>query len=286
MEAHRDRYTIKEMAEVFGVSRSAYYRWAKHGLSQRRDIADAELVRFIREIVTKHHRRYGSPRVRQELRNAYGKQVSLKKVARLMRENGLNARHSRKYILTTDSKHDLKTCENILNREFHAAKAGEKWVSDITYLRTKNGWVYLTTVLDLFDRKIIGWAFSDGMEAGATSIRALEMAVTNRAPRSGLIFHSDRGIQYCAQDFRDVLHEMCPTVRQSMSRKGNCWDNACAESFFKTLKRELETLDGKQSAAEVRQSVFMYIQAYYNRIRIHSTLDYVAPNVFYLDNTA
>jgi transposase InsO family protein len=286
MKAHRDRYTIKEMARVFGVSRSAYYRWAKHGVSQRRDIADAELVRFIREIVTKHHRRYGSPRVRQELRNVYGKQVSLKKVACLMRENGLNARYRRKFIPTTDSKHALNTCENILNRVFHAERGGEKWVSDITYLRTKDGWVYLTTVLDLFDRRIIGWAFSDGMETTDTTVSALEMAVTNRTPRCGLIFHSDRGVQYCAQDFRDILHERCPTVRQSMIRKGNCWDNACAESFFKTLKRELETLDGKRSAAEVRQSVFLYIEAYYNRIRMHSALDYVAPNVFYLGNTA
>jgi len=141
-------------------------------------------------------------------------------------------------------------------------------------------------VIDLYDRKVIGWAISDGMETSATTVAALAMAVKNRKPEEGLIFHSDRGIQYCAQSFRAALCEKCPSVRQSMSRKGNCWDNACAESFFKTLKRELETLDGKHSEAAVRQSVFLYIEAYYNRVRMHSVLDYVAPNVYNLGNVA
>ena len=286
MRANRGRYTVREMAGLLGVSRGAYYKWARDGVSRRRETADAELARLIREIVIRHHRRYGSPRVRRELRDTYGKRVSLKRVARLMRENGLNARRRRKFIPTTDSKHGLPVCENILNREFHAEKAGRKWVSDITYLRTCNGWVYLTAVLDLFDRKVVGWALSAGLDASDTAVAALEMAVGNRAPADGLIFHSDRGAQYCARSFRGVLSARCPSVRQSMSRKGNCWDNACAESFFKTLKRELETLDGRRSEAEVRQSVFMYIEAYYNRIRIHSALDYVAPNEYYLNNAA
>jgi len=280
IKANQGRYTIKEMAGLFGVSRGAYYQWARNGVSQRKAIADAELLRLIREIAARHHRRYGSPRVRQELREAYGKRVSLKKVARLMRENGLNARCRRKYIPTTDSKHTLEVCENILNREFHAEKAGQKWVSDITYLRTAGGWVYLTVVLDLYDRKVLGWALSAGLETLNTTIAALEMAVKNRTPCDGLIFHSDRGVQYCAESFRSILLEFNPTVRQSMSRKGNCWDNACAESFFKTVKVELNTLDGRYSEAEVRQSVFMYIEAYYNRIRMHSVLDYVAPNAY------
>jgi transposase InsO family protein len=135
-------------------------------------------------------------------------------------------------------------------------------------------------VIDLFDRKVIGWAFSADMEAVHTTIPALEMAVANRRPREGLIFHSDRGARYCARAFREALQARCPTVRRSMSRKGNCWDNACAESFFKTLKRGLETLNGRHSAGEVRQPVFMYIEAYYNRVRLHSALDYLAPNVF------
>jgi transposase InsO family protein len=274
------------MAGLLGVSRSAYYRWARNGVSQRRKTADAELILLIRKIQEKHCRRYGSPRVRRELRNVYGKRVSLKKAARLMRENGLNARRRGKFIRTTNSKHSFPVCENILNREFHAQQGGQKWVSDITYLRTKGGWVYLTTVLDLYDRKVIGWALSAGMEACETTVAALEMAVKNRIPENGLIFHSDRGVQYCAQGFRDMLRERCPAVRQSMSRKGNCWDNACAESFFKTLKRELETLDGRHSAAEVKESVFLYIEAYYNRVRMHSVLDYVAPNAYNFGNVA
>jgi transposase InsO family protein len=286
MKNNQNKYTITEMAGLFGVSRAAYYKWLKHGICEQRSKADAELLELIREIVNKHHRRYGSPRVRRELWVKYGKSVSHKRIARLMRENGLNARCKGKYIPTTNSSHSDPICENILNREFHAEKAGMKWVSDITYLRTSWGWVYLTIVLDLHDRKIIGWALSNNMETVNTTIAALEMAVKNRVPLNNLIFHSDRGVQYCAKAFCDVLHKLCPQVRQSMSRKGNCWDNACAESFFKTLKRELETLDKKHSANAVRQSVFMYIESYYNRIRIHSVLDYVAPNDYYFYKVA
>jgi transposase InsO family protein len=138
----------------------------------------------------------------------------------------------------------------------------------------------------LFDRKVIGWALSADMETVHTTIPALEMAGANRIPGPGQIFHSDRGVQYGAKSFRDRLGEVCPSVRQSMSRKGNCWDNACAETFFKTLKRELETVDGKHAAAEVRQSVFMYVEAYYNRIRLHSALDYNAPCMFNSEQVA
>ena len=286
MKSNQKQYTIKEMAGLLGVSRSAYYQWVRDGVSQRRKIADAELVDLIREIVERHNRRYGSPRVRKELWVKYGKQVSLKKVARLMRENNLNSRRKGKFIPTTDSKHTLPVCENILNREFHAEKPGQKWVSDITYLRTIIGWIYLTVIIDLFDRKVIGWALSDSLETIHTTVPALTMAVKNRTPQEDIIFHSDRGVQYCAQLFRDILQEYCPQVRQSMSRKGNCWDNACAESFFKTLKVELETLDGKHSEGEVRQSVFYYMESYYNRLRMHSVLDYVAPNVFNLGKVA
>jgi transposase InsO family protein len=144
MKANQRRYTVKETAGLLGVSRSAYYRWAKNGVSQRRKEADTELIRLIREIATKHHRRYGGPRVRQGLRTVYGKKTSLKKAARLMRENGLNVRRRRKFIPTTNSKHDFPVYENILNREFDAPKGGMKWVSDIACLRTVNGWVYLT----------------------------------------------------------------------------------------------------------------------------------------------
>jgi transposase InsO family protein len=287
MQEHRKQYAVTEMIGLFGVSRSAYYQWAKRGACDRRSNADAELIRLIQGIVSEHKHRYGSPRVRLELIRRHNIRISRKKTARLMRENGLNARRRGKFVPTTNSKHGLEACENILDRDFRAAGGGLKWVSDITYLRTANGsWVYLTVVLDLFDRKILGWAFSDGLDAAQTAIAALDMAVKNRAPKAGLIFHSDRGVQYCAQSFRSALSGLCPAVRQSMSRKGNCWDNACAESFFKTLKRELDVLDGRHSAAEVRQSVFMYIEAYYNRIRLHSALDFAAPDDYYSSTIA
>jgi transposase InsO family protein len=286
IKSNKSLCSITQMTDLFGVSRSAYYKWLKEGVSSRRKEADEQLLILIREIILKHHWRYGSPGVQKELRNVHGIRVSLKRVARLMRENGLNARRGRRSIPTTDSKHTLAVCENILNREFHAEKAGQKWVSDITYLRIFGGWVYLTVIIDLFDRKVIGWALSSSLDAVSTTIAALKMAVKNRTPVDGLIFHSDRGVQYCAQSFRELLRGFCPTVRQSMSRKGNVWDNACAESFFNTLKVELETLDGRHSAAVVRQSVFMYIEPYYNRIRMHSVLDYVAPNMFGLSDVA
>jgi len=286
MQTHKNRYGITEMAGLLGTSRGAYYKWLKAGCPNRDGNPDAELVELIREIALRHHRRYGILRVRKELWVKHGISVSRKKAARLMREHGLNARRKRKYIPTTDSKHSLPVCENILSREFHAEKPGQKWVSDITYLRTVNGWIYLTAVLDLCDRTVIGWALSDNLETGSTTIPAFEMAVKNRKPKDGLIFHSDRGVQYCAQSFRDVMRKLCPSVRQSMSRKGNCWDNACAESFFKTLKTEEEKLNGKNSANDVRQAVFFYIEGYYNRERIHSVLDYLAPHDYYSNKVA
>jgi transposase InsO family protein len=192
----------------------------------------------------------------------------------------------RSFARTINSKHNLPVGENLLNRDFSACGSGQKWVSDITYPRATGGWVCLTTVMDLYDRRVTGWALSADMESVHTTVAALKMAFKNRQAREGLLFHSGRGARYCARTFRETLGELCPTVRQSMSRKGNCWDNAVAESFFKTLKRELETVDGKHPAAGVRQSVFMYIEAYYNRVRIHSALDYLAPDMFYSGQAA
>jgi transposase InsO family protein len=245
IQRNKNRHTIKETAGLLGVSRGAYYKWIKARCPNQVKNPDTGLIDLIREIVFRHQRRYGILRVRKELWVKHGINMSRKKVAKLMRENGLNAHKKRKFIPTTDSKHSLPVCENILNRGFYAEKPGQKWVSDITYLRTLNGWIYLTMVLDLFDRKVVGWALSANLDTANTSIPAFEMAVKNRTPQTDLIFHSDRGVQYCAHAFRDFIRKLCPSVRQSMSRKGNCWDNACAESFFKTLKREEEKLNGK-----------------------------------------
>jgi transposase InsO family protein len=276
MKENRDKHAIARMAKLLGVSRSAYYKWAKYGRSSRYAEREAELLAVVKDIQEEHHRRYGAPRIQRELRRR-ARRVTRKRIAKLLKKHGLNAKSRRRFIQTTKSNHGLPVCENILKRDFNASVAGQKWVSDITYIFTREGWVYLTMVLDLYDRKIIGWAISEDMEATSTTVKALNMACLNRKPGEGLIFHSDRGVQYCAGVFRDSLNLLCPTVRQSMSAKGDCWDNACAESFFKTLKRELETLDGRHSKEEVAASLFEYIEVYYNRKRLHSALDYSVP---------
>ena len=267
-------YRVTKMAGVLGVSRSGYYAWIEKK-SSNHEKEDKELSELILQIFKKHRGRYGSPRIWAELKDKK-RYVSRKRVERLMRELKLQARKRRKRIYTTDSKHRLEISENILNRQFHAQFPGEKWVSDITYLRTNEGWLYLTTILDLFDRKIIGWSMSENMTANMVC-RALDMSVRNRPPLEGLIFHSDRGVQYCSEEFRALLRNLCPAVRQSMSRKGNCWDNACAESFYKTLKDELDILEGGHSVHQVRTAVFEYIETYYNRSRRHSAIGYAIP---------
>ena len=274
---YTNRYRITKMTKLLGVSRSAYYKWLINGETNKRESAEKNLVELIREIQMAHKGNYGTPRIQIELRKKYEVYISRKRIAKLLAKYRLNARKRRKYMYTTNSKHGLRVCENILNREFYSSHPGKKWVSDITYLRTKIEWLYLTTVIDLFDRKVIGWAISKTLETEDTVIKAFKMACGNRQPEADLIFHSDQEIQYCADSFRRTLVKYCSTVRQSMSRKGNCWDNACAESFFKTLKNELETLNGKYETDVVRDSVFEYIEVYYNRKRLHSSLDYSIP---------
>jgi len=274
MLKHRERFPIRKMAKIFEVSISGYYAWKSRKPSQRSQ-TDSTLVQRIKIIQKRHKGRYGSPRMWDELREEKVK-TSRKRVARLMRQNGLSAKSTKKWIATTNSRHTLPVAENILNREFTATAPGTKWVSDLTYLRTTQGWLYLCVIIDLWDRKVLGWSLATDMEASHT-VRALVMAILNRKPQQGLIFHSDRGVQYCSAEFRTALKKAVPTVQQSMSRKGNCWDNACAESFFKTLKRELAELNGRSTRKQTQLAVFEYIEAYYNRIRKHSTLGYAAP---------
>jgi len=274
MKKYKSRYSITKMAKVLGVSRSGYYAWEKRKPSRYAG-EELELADLIKRIFQKHWGRYGSPRIWHELQSL-GWRISRKRVARLMRKLKLMARRPRNWTKTTDSNHDLPIAENILGRDFRAAFPGEKWVSDITYLPTDSGWLYLTVVIDLWDRKVIGWSIAENLTAKQTCL-ALVMAVNNRLPREGLIFHSDRGVQYCSEEFRNTLYLLCPTVRQSMSRKGNCWDNACAESFFKTLKIELDELKRRCSKNQTKTSVFEYIEVYYNRCRRHSALGYAIP---------
>ena len=221
---------------------------------------------------------YGSPRITRVL-NRKGIKVSRPRVARMMRKAGLRSVVKKKFKVTTDSNHKFAIPENILDRDFVPGTLGAAWVSDITYIKTKQGWLYLTTVIDLGDRKVIGWALSVTMKAIDTVIPAFNMAQKNRPVTQDLIFHSDQGIQYACHEFRNLL-EKNPLITRSMSRKGNCWDNAVAESFFKTLKAECiyqHKLTDKQQAALV---VFEYIEAWYNRKRLHSALGYMSPDEY------
>jgi transposase InsO family protein len=276
MQQYQGQYGVTKMAKDLGVSRSGYYAWLKREPGQR-ETEDRELLCLIIQIFENNKGRYGSPRIWQELVDEFNYRISRKRVERLMRKEKLWAKRKPKAAKTTDSNHCEPVCENVLARDFRASGPGEKWVSDITYLRTLCGWLYLTVIIDLYDRKVIGWAISASLEASETTIPAFKMAVKNRPPRKGFIFHSDRGVQYCSKHFRQVLYAICPSVRQSISRKGDVWDNACAESFFKTLKWELDILDGKHTRQEVKLGIFEYIEMYYNRRRRHSALGYATP---------
>jgi transposase InsO family protein len=262
------------MAKALEVSPSGYYAWRRRTPSNR-DVSDRALVEEIRGIQKRHHRRYGSPRVCEQLA-AMGIRAGRKRIARLMRQNDLSCRPAKRFLVTTDSRHHEPVAENLLDRKFSVARPNTVWVSDITYLQTSEGWLYLCVIIDLFDRMVVGWSMRTDMTA-AIVIDTFAMAVMRRQPQGRLLFHSDRGIQYCSSAFRDASLAAVPTLVRSMSRRGNCWDNACAESFFKTLKRELEELSGQTARRKVRMAVFEYIEAYYNRIRIHSRNGYRPP---------
>lgn len=261
-------FPIEKMCKVLGVSRSGYYEHQRSEEAPRHK-ENRSLLMTIQKIHEESKARYGSPRITAELHNK-GYNVSRPRVARLMRTSGIRAVYARKFIATTDSKHNFATVDNVLNRSFEASRPAEKWVSDITYIRTGSGWLYLTVVLDLYDRKVVGWSMSSNMTAADTSIAAWRMAVKNRTPGDGLIFHSDRGIQYACNEFSSLLNNR--KIIRSMSRKGNCWDNAVAESFFKTLKVELvyQCRFNNHQAAETQ--IFAWIEGWYNRNRRHSTL--------------
>jgi putative transposase len=262
------------MCKVLQMSVSGFYYWLKHptGLRERKQQA---LLATIEDVYLKSNCRYGSPRVAAELREQ-GIIASRPRVARLTRKAHLRSITRKKYrVQTTDSNHGYAIAENHLDRDFSAKKLAEKWVSDLTYIRTLEGWLYLTMILDLADRKIIGWALSETMEAKETTIAAWQMAVRNRPLHGQLLFHSDRGVQYACKEFRNELVDK--PVLQSMSRKGNCWDNAVAESFFKTMKTELIYHCSCQTRAQARLAVFEYMEIFYNRERRHSALGYRTP---------
>ena len=265
------------MVNMFGVSRSRYYAWLKSGPSKH-DIRDLKLLEIIKQIFKKNRGSYGSPRVHDDMKDQ-GIRCSCKRVARIMRENGLRARRKQRFKVTTDSKHDLPIADNLLNQNFIVEEPDRWWVSDITYVWTLEGWLYLCVILDLFSRMAVGWSMADHIRA-ELAIEALTMAVTHRKPSGGLIFHSDRGVQYASDKFCGEAKRY--KMIQSMSRKGNCWDNACAESFFATLKTEEVFHRIYRTREEARQCIFEYIAVFYNRQRKHSFLDYLSPENYEL----
>jgi len=273
MADHAHIFPITKMSEVFGVSRSGYCSWMGRRPSKRAR-ENKRLREAIRRVWTSSNRKYGSPRIYRQLA-AEGWDASRQRIARLMRGMGIASRIRKKWITTTDSNHRWPVAANLLDRNFAPEGLSEVWVSDITYIRSEQGWLYLTTVMDLGDRQILGWSLSGGMSASETSIAAFGQAVSRRNPAEGLLLHSDRGIQYACEDFTKNLDTYC--ITQSMSRKGNCWDNAPAESFFKTLKYELDMPDRYQSYQQARTAIFEFIEIWYNRKRLHSALDYQSP---------
>ncbi len=268
------------MCKAFKVSRSGYYDWLNRKPSKRA-IEKQKIESAIKIIYQESKGRYGSPKITKELERR-GMIVSRPRVARMMKSEGLKSIIQKKYrVSTTDSKHNYPVAENHLNRNFKALGPGQKWVSDITYIHTDQGWLYLTIIMDLYDRKIIGWALSNTMTARDTVLAAWRMALINRPINDHLIFHSDRGVQYASGEFTEKLKEK--SVTQSMSRKGNCWDNAVAENFFKILKSEMGNHQHFFSLLHAKNKVFDFIEIWYNRKRIHSYLGYLTPEEYSLN---
>lgn len=265
---------VGKMCQALEVSRSGYYVWRK-GCQSQRDQANTKLKEKIVELHNQSKGRYGSPRLTAQLKRE-GYQVGHNRVAKLMREVGVRAKGRKYKVHTTNSRHRLPVAENRLNRQFKVETPNSVWCSDITYLATAEGWLYLCIFLDLYSRKVVGWSMRTDMKAELAT-EALEMAVVNRQPKQEVMIHSDRGIQYAAEAFRDTLDKH--GFVQSMSRKGDCWDNACSESFFNSLKREGcdRIFTSRQQA---KTTVFEYIEVFYNRQRLHSSLGYLSPEEF------
>lgn len=270
-------FPIEMMCKVLGVSRSGYYSWLKRKPSKRA-LEEKELMKQIKEIHKNSKGTYGSPRIQKELKKNYV-HVSRRRVAQLMKKAGVCNRAKKRFKTTTDSKHKFPVAPNLLNREFNVDELGKVWVSDITYIRTREGWLFLTVIIDLCDRKVIGWSISNTLKTSKTVIPAWKMAIKNRPVNDYLIFHSDRGVQYACTEFKELLATN-PFVMQSMSKKGDCWDNAVAESFFKTIKTEWIYRNIYVTRKQATVSVFEYIETWYNTQRSHSSLNYLSPEEF------
>jgi putative transposase len=273
IEDQRDTFPVRAMCDVLDVSPAGYYAWRSRPESHRKAVNRA-LLAEIRRVHAAHRGRYGAPRVHATLR-AEGHTASRSRVERLMRHHGIRPRMPRQFrVRTTDSHHDLPVAPNLLEQTFVATRPNQVWLADITYVSTAEGWLYLAVVLDLFTRKIVGWSMRDHLRA-ELAIAALSMAIQRQRPAPGLIHHSDRGSQYAAADYRKALNEA--GLVQSMSRKGNCWDNAPMESYFGTMKTELVHQVRYPTRDAAQRDLFAYIEGYYNRQRLHSALGYITP---------
>lgn len=276
IDEQRKDYGLEELCGMLNVSVSGYRSWKRGGKPERKRLTDAQMLALIQAIHAEFKGSYGSPRMVKELR-LRGYPASKERVERLMQENGIKAKHKRRFKVTTDSKHNLPVAPNLLERDFTPDGPNMAWTSDITYLWTDEGWLYLAIVMDLFNREVVGWSLKPRMTADIV-LDALTMAWFRRKPATGVIHHSDRGSQYASHVFQSKLKEygmLC-----SMSRKGDCWDNAPTESWFGSFKNERVYGERFETREEIKAMAFEYIEVFYNRRRLHSTLGYKSPQRF------
>ena len=273
IEDRRADYPVRIMCDVLDVSPAGYYAWRSRPESQRSS-DNRDLLEDIQRVHRDNHGRYGSPRVHEELK-AQGRGASRGRIERLMRHHGIRAIMARpRRAGTTDSRHDLPIAPNLLDRNFVADAPNRIWLADITYVETDQGWLYLAAILDLYSRRIVGWAMADHLRADLP-LAALRMAISAQRPGAGLIHHSDRGVQYASSEYRNALQSA--GFSASMSRKGDCYDNAPMESFFHTLKTELVHHTQYATRADATRDIFAYIEGFYNRTRRHSAIGYISP---------
>ena len=279
VDAEKATYPVSVLCEVLGISTSGFYAWKKRP-APKRAAEDARLAAEVAGAHKRSHGIYGSPRVHRVLRDR-GLHVGRKRVERLMRQNGLQGLRKRRFVATTDSRHDHPIAPNVLERRFETEAPNQAWVGDVTYIRTREGWLYLAVLLDLFSRRVVGWATSDSNDRGL-ALAALDRALAERRPAAGLVHHTDRGSPYASDDYRAALARR--GLVASMSRTGDCYDNAVAESFFASLKTEWVDREDYPTLVAAEASVERYIERFYNPVRLHSHLGYVSPIQFELQS--
>jgi transposase InsO family protein len=270
---HKTSFNVGLMCRLFEVDKSSYYHWVKLGCVLKK--VDEKLNELIEIIFVQSRQTYGTRRIKDKLLQRYGFIVSRRRIKDIMEDLNLSVKMKRRFkVNTTDSNHALPIAPNLLNRDFYASMPDMKYVGDITYIPTNEGWLYLATVIDLYSRKVVGWSMDEAMRVSLVN-DALKMAIDRRSPSPGLLWHTDRGSQYASYKHKDLLQQY--GIIQSMSRKGNCWDNAVAESFFHSLKTELIYHEIFETRAQANQKIFEYIEVFYNRQRMHSWNNNLSP---------